>query len=374
MQPRNRSHQERSDGTARFLHELRALRDTAGLDHAELAARAHYPTDLLQAAEAGPSLPDLPVLSAYVRACGGTPTDWEDRWRSLTSATNASSGLPTRSAGTSTAAVAGARAGETVTPVTAADDHNRLRIMAALNKVAARDRVASLTADENGAGPAGNHQVRPVSAQPTAPEDDVSPAGTAQESDVSPASNVASIADARTARAAAQAAAAEAAEAAAAEAAVAEAADDEEIESAPDPAPFPDVSGIACAGEEAATATGGTTTANGTAATPNGTAATAAANAVDASGPPVMNGASTAATAVNGTAAANGTAAPAAAAVTPGRLDDSWPTSVVIKPDALPWTAPQPVQRAREMPDATKLALAIGSLIVIVTVLLVALV
>ena len=72
------------DDTARFLRELRQLRDGAGLGHAELAARAHYPYDCIKAAEVGPALPDLPVLSAYVRGCGGTAEEWEERWRSLT--------------------------------------------------------------------------------------------------------------------------------------------------------------------------------------------------------------------------------------------------------------------------------------------------
>jgi len=72
------------DDTARFLRELRQLRDGAGLGQAELAARAHYPYDRIKAAEVGPTLPDLPVLSAYVRGCGGTTEEWEERWRSLT--------------------------------------------------------------------------------------------------------------------------------------------------------------------------------------------------------------------------------------------------------------------------------------------------
>lgn len=62
----------RRDNPARFLRELRELRSHAGLGHAELAARAHYPCDVIKAAEAGPSLPGLPVLSAFVRGCGGT--------------------------------------------------------------------------------------------------------------------------------------------------------------------------------------------------------------------------------------------------------------------------------------------------------------
>jgi Helix-turn-helix domain len=96
------------DDTAQFLRELRQLRHGAGLGHAELAARAHFPYDSIVAAEAGPALPDLPVLSAYVRACGGTTEEWEERWRSLTS----SPSLPlsaSRNGGRSDAATAGAR-------------------------------------------------------------------------------------------------------------------------------------------------------------------------------------------------------------------------------------------------------------------------
>lgn len=124
MQPRNRS----DDNSARFLNELRALRDLAGLHHADLAARAHYPSEVLRAAEAGPGLPDLPVLSAYVRACGGEVTDWEDRWRALTGSGGPES-LPMRPTGSSAAAAAGARAGATVSPP---DEHDPAHIMAVL--------------------------------------------------------------------------------------------------------------------------------------------------------------------------------------------------------------------------------------------------
>lgn len=120
------------DDPARFLHELRQLRTEAGLELVELAARAHYPCDVIRAAEAGPSLPSLPVLSAYVRGSGGTPTEWEERWRSLTRSP-ASPLLPVRSAGESDAAAAGARIGA-VTP--AADGHDPGFIMAALGRVA----------------------------------------------------------------------------------------------------------------------------------------------------------------------------------------------------------------------------------------------
>jgi len=120
------------DDPARFLRELRQLRDGAGLGPAELAARAHYPYDRIKAAEVGPTLPDLPVLSAYVRGCGGTTEEWEERWRSLTSAPT----LPlvdARPAGSSTAASAGARIGS-ISPV--ADTPDPSIIQAALDRVA----------------------------------------------------------------------------------------------------------------------------------------------------------------------------------------------------------------------------------------------
>lgn len=121
-----------ADDTARFLRELRQLRDGAGLGHAELAARAHFPYDSIRAAEVGPALPDLPVLSAYVRGCGGTTEEWEERWRSLTR----SPSLPvsaSRNAGNSDAATAGARIGS-VPQV--GDNPDPSIIIAALNRVA----------------------------------------------------------------------------------------------------------------------------------------------------------------------------------------------------------------------------------------------
>ncbi len=120
------------DDTVRFLRELRQLRSDAGLNQAELAARAHYPCDYIRAAEAGPALPALPVLAAYVRGCGGTTDEWEERWRSLTSAPTPSE-LPTRqAAGCSAAATAGARIGSD----SPADTPDPSAIMDALNRVA----------------------------------------------------------------------------------------------------------------------------------------------------------------------------------------------------------------------------------------------
>src|ERR1051326_5677658 len=59
------------DDQARFLADLRALRDSVAIGYDELSARAHYPSDVLKEAENGPSLPGLPILSAYVRAREG---------------------------------------------------------------------------------------------------------------------------------------------------------------------------------------------------------------------------------------------------------------------------------------------------------------
>ena len=104
------------DDNRRFLADLRALRDKAALEFDELAARAHYPSNVLKEAESGPSLPTLPILAAYVRACDADVPEWEERWRRLGFEADADPGLPIRAAGTSPAAVAGARAGVGVAP------------------------------------------------------------------------------------------------------------------------------------------------------------------------------------------------------------------------------------------------------------------
>jgi hypothetical protein len=116
------------DDQARFLADLRALRDVAAIGFDELAARAHYPSDILKEAENGPLLPGLPVLTAYVRACEGDVLDWEERWRRLAEVPEDPS-LPVRPPGASPAAVAGARAGVGVSPPEVYDPE---RIRAAL--------------------------------------------------------------------------------------------------------------------------------------------------------------------------------------------------------------------------------------------------
>ncbi len=117
------------DDQARFLADLRALRDSAAIGYDELAARAHYPSDVLKEAENGPALPGLPILTAYVRACEGDVLDWEERWRRLNPEAPEDPSLPVRPAGASAAAVAGARAGIGVAPP---DVYDPDRIKAAL--------------------------------------------------------------------------------------------------------------------------------------------------------------------------------------------------------------------------------------------------
>ncbi len=127
------------DDKATFLAEFRMLRDRAAIDCEELAVRAHFPTDVIRAAESGPELPGLPVLAAYVRACGGDVIEWEERWRRLATDGDIDSGLPMRPPGASPAAVAGARAGVTIA---AAEAHDPERIKAALRAHREREGLA----------------------------------------------------------------------------------------------------------------------------------------------------------------------------------------------------------------------------------------
>ncbi len=140
------------DDNRRFLADLRALRDTAALEFDELAARAHYPSDVLKEAESGPSLPTLPILAAYVRACDADVPEWEERWRRLGFEAHADPGLPVRPAGASPAAVAGARAGVGVAPP---ESYDAERIRAVLRGSAeSSGRGARGTASRETAGAA----------------------------------------------------------------------------------------------------------------------------------------------------------------------------------------------------------------------------
>jgi hypothetical protein len=154
------------DGKERFLADLRALRDTAALEFDELAARAHYPGDVLKEAECGPALPTLPILVAYVRACDGDVPEWEERWRRLGVESRDDAGLPVRPAGASPAAVAGARAGVSVAPPEAYDAE---RIRAVLRgSHGSSDRGAPGAARRAAPGRAGPDA--PAAPEPRVPE------------------------------------------------------------------------------------------------------------------------------------------------------------------------------------------------------------
>jgi hypothetical protein len=153
------------DNNATFLAEFRALRNRAGLDYQDLAARTHFPSDVLREAETGPDLPGLPVLAAYVRACDADVTEWEERWRLLAGddigltaldEQRDDADLPVRPAGASPAAKAGARAGVSVAP---ADVHDPERIKAALRAHRARE---DSTDPDTGTGTATDDDAEPL--------------------------------------------------------------------------------------------------------------------------------------------------------------------------------------------------------------------
>ena len=56
MQARGMWSAGQGDNQERFLADLRALRDAAAIGYDELAARAHYPSNILKEAENGPGL------------------------------------------------------------------------------------------------------------------------------------------------------------------------------------------------------------------------------------------------------------------------------------------------------------------------------
>ncbi|MGW0509268.1 nSTAND1 domain-containing NTPase [Streptomyces olivaceoviridis] len=69
---------------ARFAAELRKVRSEAGNPtYRVMAQRTGQGASTLSQAAAGDRLPTLPVVLAYVRACGGDPEQWETRWREV---------------------------------------------------------------------------------------------------------------------------------------------------------------------------------------------------------------------------------------------------------------------------------------------------
>lgn len=75
-----------------FVAELRDLRRTAGNpSYRELAKRAHYAPTTFSSAVSGYRLPTLDVTLAFVSACEGDVSRWEERWREADSQTRAAS-------------------------------------------------------------------------------------------------------------------------------------------------------------------------------------------------------------------------------------------------------------------------------------------
>jgi helix-turn-helix protein len=72
-----------ADNVGAFARDLRVLRAKAELDYPDMAEKSHYTMRTLASAAGGLRLPTLPVLIAYVRACGGDVTEWEERWGKL---------------------------------------------------------------------------------------------------------------------------------------------------------------------------------------------------------------------------------------------------------------------------------------------------
>lgn len=73
-----------NDNIGAFARDLRVLRSKAGLDYPDMAEKSHYTMRTLASAAGGLRLPTLPVLIAYVNACGGDVGEWEERWGRLT--------------------------------------------------------------------------------------------------------------------------------------------------------------------------------------------------------------------------------------------------------------------------------------------------
>jgi hypothetical protein len=81
-----------TDNVAAFARDLRVLRSMAALDYPDMAEKSHYTMRTLASAAGGLRLPTLPVLIAYVNACGGDVGEWEERWGRLTKAGKKSQG------------------------------------------------------------------------------------------------------------------------------------------------------------------------------------------------------------------------------------------------------------------------------------------
>jgi transcriptional regulator with XRE-family HTH domain len=72
---------EGDDPTVIFARDLQGLRQAAGLTLRQLAQLTRYSTATLSTATSGRRLPSLPIVRAYVKACGGDVGEWERRWQ-----------------------------------------------------------------------------------------------------------------------------------------------------------------------------------------------------------------------------------------------------------------------------------------------------
>jgi hypothetical protein len=90
-----------ADNIAAFARDLRVLRTKANLDYPAMAEKSHYTMRTLASAAGGLRLPTLPVLIAYVKACGGDVTEWEERWGKLVKSKKGQAALPAAGSDTS---------------------------------------------------------------------------------------------------------------------------------------------------------------------------------------------------------------------------------------------------------------------------------
>ncbi|HEX8005619.1 MAG TPA: hypothetical protein VF482_04230, partial [Trebonia sp.] len=90
-----------ADNVAAFARDLRVLRSKVDLDYLAMAEKSHYTMRTLASAAGGLRLPTLPVLIAYVKACGGDATEWEERWGKLVRSKKGQAALPAAGSDTS---------------------------------------------------------------------------------------------------------------------------------------------------------------------------------------------------------------------------------------------------------------------------------
>lgn len=70
------------------------MRNQAGLDYPDMAEKSHYTMRTLASAAGGLRMPTLPVLIAYVAACGGDQSEWEERWGKIMKSAGGQDTLP----------------------------------------------------------------------------------------------------------------------------------------------------------------------------------------------------------------------------------------------------------------------------------------